>query len=196
MDGKLYVTFGGHFGDCGDYHGWVIGVPLDNPTSVIAWAARGRGGGIWAPGGISSDGQWLYVATGNTLGAETWSDGGAVFRLAPDLHRTDRKQDFFAASGWRRLDGEDADLGGTNPLPINVSGPTGTQTLLLALGKDGRAYLLDRRALGGIGGDLVARTVSTGAIRTSPAAYPAPTVCSPSSRDKEPTARLRRAVRT
>src|ERR1043166_9644001 len=28
LDGTLYVAFGGHFGDCGDYHGWVVGVPL------------------------------------------------------------------------------------------------------------------------------------------------------------------------
>ena len=28
VDGMLYVPFGGHFGDCGDYHGWVVGVSL------------------------------------------------------------------------------------------------------------------------------------------------------------------------
>jgi hypothetical protein len=44
---------------------------------------------------------------------------------------------------------------------------------LMALGKDGRAYLLDRRNLGGIGGSLVAALVSAAPIRTAPAAYPA-----------------------
>jgi outer membrane protein assembly factor BamB len=61
LDGVVYVPFGGHFGDCGDYHGWVVGFPLDNPRSVRAWSTRAKGGGIWAPGGISSDGHSLYV---------------------------------------------------------------------------------------------------------------------------------------
>jgi hypothetical protein len=115
----------------------------------------------------------LYVATGNTLDASTWSDGEAVFRLGPDLGRSDRKQDFFAAANWHALDNEDADLGGTNPLPIDVPAGNTSQALLLALGKDRRAYLLDRNDLGGIGGSLAAETVSVGAIRAAPAAYPA-----------------------
>jgi outer membrane protein assembly factor BamB len=173
LDGMVYVPFGGHFGDCGDYHGWVVGFPLDAPQSPRAWSTRAKGGGIWAPGGISSDGHSLYFATGNTFGANTWSDGEAVFRLAPDLHRTDQKQDFFAPSDWRTLDNRDADLGGTNPLPIYVTTNGTTQALVLALGKDGHAYLLDRENLGGIGGELVDRRVSTEPIRTAPATFPA-----------------------
>src|SRR5205823_286155 len=63
----LYVPYGGHFGDCGDYHGWVIGVALQPPHMMHAWSTRGRGGGVWAPGGIASDGRSIYVVTGNTL---------------------------------------------------------------------------------------------------------------------------------
>ena len=50
---------------------------------------------------------------------------------------------------------------------------SGRQPLVLALGKDAKAYLLDRNNLGGIGGSLVSETVSTRPIRTAPAAYPA-----------------------
>jgi len=32
----LYVPYGGQAGDCGMYHGRVIGVPLNDPTSVTA----------------------------------------------------------------------------------------------------------------------------------------------------------------
>lgn len=172
IEGALYVPFGGHFGDCGQYHGWVVGVPLTNPRAVMSWRTRGEGGGIWAPGGISSDGRDLFVATGNTLDASRWSDGEAVFRLAPDLRRSDRPQDFFALQDWRERDQEDADLGGTNPLPLDVPSAHGTQPLILALGKDGHAYLLDRNNLGGIGGSLADHAVTTRPIRTAPAAYP------------------------
>ena len=63
----LYVPYGGHYGDCGQYHGWVVGVSLSDPTEVVAWATRAQAGGIWAPGGIASDGTSLFVATGNTM---------------------------------------------------------------------------------------------------------------------------------
>ena len=169
LNGTVYVPYGGFFGDCGDYHGWVVGVSLGNPQHVIAWRTRGRGGGIWAPGGIASDGQALDVATGNTVGARDWADGEAVFRLKPDLRHSERSNDFFAAADWRALDSRDADLGGTNPLPLDLPGG---QPLVLALGKDQRAYLLDRYNLGGFGGSLVAERVSIYPIRTAPAAYP------------------------
>ncbi len=173
LGGRVYVPYGGHFGDCGDYHGWVVGVALNNPGDVVSWSTRGRGGGIWAPGGIASDGRSLFVATGNTFGARQWSDGEAVFRLAPDLAHNDRPQDYFAPSDWRSLDSEDADLGGTNPLLLDVPTGNGAQAVVLALGKDARAYLLDRNDLGGIGGSLVAAAVSTEPIRTAASAYPA-----------------------
>jgi len=168
LNGTLYIPYGGFYGDCGDYHGWVVGVPLGDPQRVAAWRTRGRGGGIWAPGGIASDGISLYVATGNTVGARDWADGEAVFRLAPDLHHSERNPDFFAASDWRALDTRDADLGGTNPLPLDLPGGP---PVVLALGKDEKAYLLDRSNLGGFGGSLVTERVSTYPIRTAPAAY-------------------------
>ncbi len=170
----VYVPYGGHYGDCGAYHGWVVGVALADPHRVFAWRTRGKGGGIWAPGGIVGDGQSLFMATGNTLGATEWSDGEAVFRLAPDLGRSLANADYFAAHDWQQLDERDADLGGANPMLLDVPNGSGMRHLILALGKDARAYLLDRDNLGGIGGSLVAETVARYPIRTAPAAYPAP----------------------
>jgi hypothetical protein len=167
VDGMLYVPFGGHFGDCGDYHGWVVGVSLPNAAKVISWSTRARGGGIWAPGGISAVGHSLFVATGNTFGASSWSDGEAVFRLAPDLRRSSDKRDYFAPPDWRALDRQDLDLGGTGPLPLTI----GDRAFVLALGKDGRAYLLDQNNLGGIGGSLAVQTISQRPLRTAPAVY-------------------------
>jgi PQQ-like domain len=171
LDDTLYVPFGGHFGDCGDYHGMVVGVSLADPHRVRSWSTRGKGGGIWAPGGIASDGRDLFVATGNTLNAQTWSDGEAAIRLRPDLRHSERPEDFFALKNWREADDSDDDLGGTNPLPLDLPPGNGAQRLLLALGKDRHAYLLDRGNLGGFGGSLLAETVATRAIRTAPAAF-------------------------
>jgi outer membrane protein assembly factor BamB len=171
--GNLYVPYGGFFGDCGDYHGWVVGVPLRDPGHLFAWRTRVRAGGIWAPGGVSSDGQSIYAATGNTIGTAEWRDGEAVLRLAPDLHHSDSPADYFAPADWRALDARDADLGGTNPLPLDLPrAEGGSQRVVLALGKDERAYVMDRADLGGVGGALLAQRVSTYPIRTAPAAFP------------------------
>jgi hypothetical protein len=171
MENKLYIPYGGHFGDCGDYHGWVIGMALDEPHHVEAWHTRAAGAGIWAPGGIVSDGQSLFVATGNSFETAQWGDGEAVLRLKPDLSAPASTSEYFAAANWRLLDRRDADLGGTNPLPIDVEDGSSSAHLLLALGKDGKAYLLNRDNLGGIGGALAIAQVADDEIRTAPAKY-------------------------
>jgi len=173
LDGRVYVPFGGYWGDCGPYHGWVVGLDPAHPGIAAAWDTRGTKGGIWATGGIVSDGRSLIFATGNTAGTRDWSDGEAVFRLAPDLRRTTDPDRFFAPANWRELDDEDADLGGTAPTLIDLPGGTPSH-LVLALGKDGNAYLLDRDHLGGIGQALATFAASNAAIITATATYPAP----------------------
>src|SRR5436190_6943968 len=82
---NLFVPYGGLFGDCGTYHGWVVGMPLNDPTQVRAWATTARGGGAWSVGGLASDGVDVFVATGNTMGAAVWGGGEAILRLPPSL---------------------------------------------------------------------------------------------------------------
>lgn len=164
----VYVGFGGHFGDCASYHGWVVGAKLAAPHQVTSWYTAAQAGGIWAPGGITSDGTSLYVATGNTMGARQWSDGEAVIRLPPDLRFSDAAKDYFAPTDWRAMDERDADLGGVAPALIDVPG---TAPMVLALGKNGQAYLLDRSNLGGIGHERAERQVSPRAIFAATATY-------------------------
>jgi hypothetical protein len=60
------------------------------------------------------------------------------------------------------------------PLYWRIPGSnTAMPLMVLALGKDGRAYLLDRNDLGGIGNALAIETVSDRSIRTGPATFPA-----------------------
>src|SRR2546430_12351278 len=75
--------YGGHAGDCGDYRGWVIAVPVQDPAHATAWATGAPAGGIWAPGGLSTDGNVVFAATGNTEDAVTRMGGEAVLRLGP-----------------------------------------------------------------------------------------------------------------
>jgi len=173
LDGNVYVAFGGHFGDCGDYHGFVVGIALENPGNIVAFETRARGGGIWSPGGLSIVDHNLFFATGNTMDAQSWGDGEAVFRLGADLRRTDGSGGYyFTPADWKRLDAHDADLGGSNPLPLNLSAGGRSQSLILALGKDGKAYLADQKNLGGVGGQLTSEIVSDDSIVTSPSAFP------------------------
>ncbi len=169
LDGRVYVPYGGNSNDCGRYHGWIIGVNLDDPRRSVSWHTQAQGGGIWAPGGIASDGAALYFATGNTMNARTWGYGEAVFRLPPSLVFVRAPGSFFAAKNWRQLDADDADLGGTAPVLFDIEG----RRYGLALGKDGNAYLLDRENLGGFGGSLVSERVSTWRNITAAAEYPA-----------------------
>jgi PQQ enzyme-like repeat protein len=170
LNGRIFVPFGGHYGDCGDYHGAVIALSVDPPQLLGAWATRARKGGIWAPAGLSEADGSLYFSTGNTAGARDWEDGEGVFRVGPDLAHSTDPREAFAPSNWKQLDDDDLDLGGVTPLPLTL--PGNQIRLLLALGKDGNAYLLDRTNLGGLGNALAVRPAARGVIITSAAAYP------------------------
>ncbi len=56
VNGIVYVPFSGYFGDCPTYHGWVVGVHIDNPSIVGGWATAASKGGIWGHSGVASDG--------------------------------------------------------------------------------------------------------------------------------------------
>lgn len=180
VGGKVFVPFGGHIGDCADYHGWIVGISTQDPTQVSAWATRALAGGVWAPGGISSDGQSIYFATGNTENQAnsfdapaSWSDGETIFRLPTSLTFGNQKADYFTPSNWADLDKADADIGGSGPIVFNLPGATPLQ-LLIGLGKDGNAYVVDRTNMGGISNPLAKAQVATGNIINAAAAYSTP----------------------
>lgn len=175
-DDNLYVSYGGRFGDCGDshglYHGWLVGIRTDEPKVFGSWTTSAARGGVWAQGGTAFDGKKLFVTTGNTSGAQQWGGGEAVLRFGKSLAFSADPTTYFAPSNWQTLDNDDADLGGTGPLPINVPVTSASPLAeLIQFGKDGNAYLLNRDNLGGIGGQLAILQVSNSPIRTAPATY-------------------------
>jgi hypothetical protein len=170
--GILYVNYGGNWGDCGSYNGTVLQLQTSPPKIVAHWATRANGGGIWAQGGTAGDGESLYATTGNTFNANMWSGGEAIVRLRPGLAWSENAKDYFTPSDWKQLDDRDQDLGGTEALPLDITGAGGSPAKrVIAFGKDGNAYLADRTNLGGLGGALATVQVSNGAIITAPAVY-------------------------
>jgi hypothetical protein len=168
---RVYVPYGGHDGDCGDYHGWVVAVNVQHPDQVASWATRAQGGGIWAPSGIATDGARAIVATGNTFNASEFADGEAVMALTMDGTQSHLvTQDYWAASNWSQLDDEDLDVGGTGPLIVDVPSATPAK-LIVALGKDGYAYLVSRDHLGGIGQEIQKQKVASNIVVTAAATY-------------------------
>ncbi|HVO30451.1 MAG TPA: hypothetical protein VMV18_06935 [bacterium] len=171
LDGKVYVAWGGHYGDCGTYYGWVAGIDATNPSSVSAFRTGAVGAAIWGMSGIANDGHFLYVTTGNTTQpSQTWNDTEAILRLAPGPTFSGATADYYAPSNFYDLDVNDTDLAGTGPVLVDLPGSSVKQ-LVVALGKDGNIYLADRQNLGGIGGELSFNAVSSSEIINAAASY-------------------------
>ena len=166
----LYVGYGS-LSDCNFYHGWLVGVPIDNPAIVTAWAPSAEhGGAIWGVGGVASDGNNPFVTTGNTWTTGTWGGGEAVIRFQPGPIFTESTNDYWAPLNWFELDTFDLDLGGSGPLLVDVPGAT-PSSLVVALGKDGNAYLLNRDNLGGITAPVASLNLSDNPIMQAAATY-------------------------
>jgi outer membrane protein assembly factor BamB len=150
-NGMVYVAYGGLFGDCGNYHGWVVASRADGTGPLLAYQVpTQREGGIWAAAGPSIDAAGrIYVSVGN--GSEVtgdWDHSDSVLRLSPTLEL----EDGFAPERWRQDNLTDADLGSLAPVLL----PDG---LIFIAGKAGIGYVLRADALGGIGGQLASKPV-------------------------------------
>jgi hypothetical protein len=169
VNGVLYVPFGGLYGDCGTYHGWLVAIPLATPTAVQAWATTANAGGIWGPSGVASDGAKVYVTTGNTQGTSTWGGGEAIvsFSAASPLSMT---PSYWAPTNWNALDNGDLDLSGAGPLVFDLAGSTPSH-VALAFGKDGNVYLEDANNLTGVSAPLAMVKAATNQIITAAVVY-------------------------
>jgi len=155
LHGVVYVPFGGYWGDCGDYHGWVVAVPVASPGRQAAFATpTGREGGIWAHGGVAADGDGrLYAGTGNSDSNGRIDFGDAVVRLetSPALRFSGSTRDYFLPSNYVALNDADMDLGSLAPMVLPDQPDTSTPHLVFTAGKQGVAYLINRDNMGGLG---------------------------------------------
>jgi outer membrane protein assembly factor BamB len=149
--GTVYVPFGGLFGDCGDYHGWVVAASAQDGTPGAAYQVpTHREGAIWAAAAFDNAGNVL-VATGNGDSQGDYDGSNSVVRLSSDL----KLQDFFAPSNWAELSRRDADLGSSGPILLD-------NNRVLQVGKSGVGYLLDASKLGQIGGEVFQAPLCSG----------------------------------
>jgi outer membrane protein assembly factor BamB len=147
--GRVYVPFGGLYGDCGYYNGSVVSFPVTGPGSNAAAVERSysvptqREGGIWTPGGLSVSGSTMFASVGNGAAAGGAYDGSdSVLALTADLKRTD----YFAPTTWATDNAGDFDLGAMSPAIVGGN--------VLIVGKNSTAYLLRGDHLGGVGGQV------------------------------------------
>jgi len=154
----LYVAFGGHC-DVGPNHGWVFAYDVSNPKApkklaVICTTPNGKGplfqgepvegwGGIWMSGeGPSADDAGnIYVVTGNGSydGKTEFSDSVIKLKLESGQLRI---LDWFTPENQVELKDYDYDLGSGGAALVPNS------HVLIAGGKEGRMFLLDRNNLG------------------------------------------------
>src|SRR5437762_8538119 len=170
----LYVGYGS-MRDCSLWHGWLVGVPMDDPSTVTAWAAATNtgtlGGAIWGVGGIASDGVNPFVTTGNTSGTgSNWSGGEAVIRFQPGPIFSGSPTDYWAPTNWLSLDQSDSDLGGSGPLLVDLPDATPSH-LVVAMGKDRKAYLVNRDNLSGISQPVASAQVASNTILQAAVTY-------------------------
>ena len=145
--GRVWVSFGAQAGDCGNYKGRVVGVPLDGGSDVISYTPpTRRGGGIWNPNGptVTAAGHLLVVsANGAAFPGDPYDHTNSVLELDANARLTGS----FAPTDWASNNQGDVGLGSQGVALI------GTKWAVLG-GKSGPVYVLKQGDLGGIGGQV------------------------------------------
>lgn len=144
--GRVWVTFGGLAGDCGNYVGRLIGVPLDGRGAVARYdVPSSREAGMWQPSGPAVDGHGhLYVSVGNGAaesGDYDHSDSVLEFGAGAKM------LGFFAPADWAQQNAGDVDLGSVGPALVG-------RKWIVQGGKSNTVYVLRQRRLGGVGGEV------------------------------------------
>jgi outer membrane protein assembly factor BamB len=146
--GRVVFGFGGNFGDCSSYRGWVMAVPESGgppATFAVDSGPRESQGAIWMGGAApvvdGAGNVWVEAGNGSvTSSRHAYDNSDSVLELSPSLTLVH----FFAPSSWASDNAQDLDL---STAPALLAGGQ-----VIAAGKSRIAYLLNASNLGGIGG--------------------------------------------
>ncbi len=205
LNGVIYLGFASH-GDHGPYYGWLLGYrttdlanvvvfnTIPNHEDIIGNSDYTAQAGLWTGGApVSTDGTYLYVATGNGTFDPSAANfdpnyftmdgpnkvvlpldndyGDTILKLLPDPTVVQtvsnglwtngnglRVVDYFTPTNEFVLNELDLDLNSSTPsvLPDTASVTIGGVTynhLMVAGGKEGRIYLINRDNMGGFNYD-------------------------------------------
>jgi hypothetical protein len=150
--GVVYIAWSA-FCDFGPYHGWVLGYDAATLQQKIVFntTPNGRFGGIWMAGSgfaVDDDGS-MYFSLGNgTADLEGGSNYAEALIKVRAQGGTLQVSDWFTPKNYCFLEAEDRDFGSSGVLLV-----PGTN-LIVAGGKDGKMYVLDKTNLGKYGGPI------------------------------------------
>jgi len=159
-NGRVYVGYGGNDGDCGNYHGWLVGVDETGARPSVSFEVAsqpgGQGGAIWEAGGPAIDAAGnVYVTTGNANpdppqgGPDPGLYTESVVKLGPNLGAP-------LAAFKDAVAGGDEDLG--TDAPTLIPGSTPSDGTVFSVGKTDIGYVLSQSnlsrvaAIGGVCG--------------------------------------------
>ncbi len=148
--GRVVFGYGGNYGDCSTYHGWIVSVPETGGALSTYEVDSGPGqdeGAVWMGGAapvVDPAGNiWFTVGNGSVISPGAPYDGSdAVIETSASL----RSLQFFAPGSWAVDNAHDLDLGSSPPALLGDG-------LVVQAGKSHVAYLLSGSNLGGIGGE-------------------------------------------
>jgi hypothetical protein len=148
--GIVYVGIGGNAESDSNNHGWIVGHRASDLSATMTFCASpdDNWASLWqAGGGLSSDASGsIYAETANgTFDAD--KGGNDYGDSALRLDATGKVIDYFTPFNQAALSGADIDFGSANPVVL----PDQTGAVpheLLASGKPGILYLINRDAMG------------------------------------------------
>ena len=130
-----------------------------------------RGGGVWQAGrGLAADESGnVFFSTANGYFDGVTNFGDTLLKLAPDL----KIKDWFTPATWQNICQSDMDLGSSGPILL-----PGTPGYVVAMGKEGTLYMLNRANLGHL---------QTAATPRLPAQFEASHGCHPANCSQTPS---------
>lgn len=157
-NGVVYIASGAHC-DLGAYYGWLLGYNVTTQQQVAALNVVPDGpgpkcrGGIWQSGGApaaDTNGN-IYVLTGNggfnaNKGMNSYGD--SALKLSTNVNGGVAIADYFTPYNQQALNNGDLDFAGSGAAVILPSQPGPNPDLMVAAGKVGTIYLLNRDNMG------------------------------------------------
>ena len=148
--GVVYVGIGANAESNSNNHGWIVGYKASDLTTTMTFCTSPNDdwSSIWqSGGGLASDPDgYVYAETAN--GAFDVDTGGSDYGdSALKLDSTGKVVDYFTPYNQAALSSADIDFGSANPVVLpDQSGAAPHE--LLASGKPGILYLIDRDQMG------------------------------------------------